>query len=618
MVTDLLDRIMHPSPPPFALLHRPTWNGDAVDVLTGDVTTPGRVADIPSPGGCARQEVLAVVPFRQIAERGFERTDDGAPLIAMHIDQRSQCPVGEVLRRLPDEPIELANAHFDVDDDAYADMVRRIIEDEIGEGSGANFVIRRSFLAEIVDYTPGKAVSFFRRLLALASGTYWTYIIHTGERTFVGASPERHVSLADGQAVMNPISGTYCYPPTGPNLSELLGFLSDRKEAEELYMVLDEELKMMARVCDGGAQIDGPYLKEMDKLAHTEYVLHGPTSRQPGEILHETMFAPTVTGSPLESACRVINRYERKGRGYYSGVVALIGCDEHESTTLDSAIMIRSAEIDRAGCLTIGTGATLVRDSDPASEVAETRAKTSGLLAALEAPDQERFGRHPRVQSALEERNANIATFWLADRTERARPTPALEGLDVLIIDAEDTFTSMLEQQLRSTGLKVTIRQIDDPGSLDEHDLVVLGPGPGDPRDQDNHKIARLLEATDHLLSTQRPFLSVCLSHQVLSLRLGLAVEPLDTPHQGLQREIDLFGSAQHVGFYNTFSARSGDDKLEHHEVGVVTVSRDHHTDEVFALRGQCFASLQFHPESVLTRNGVAILSFVIEELVRP
>src|SRR5690606_26981262 len=120
----------------------------------------------------------------------------------------------------------------------------------------------------------------------------------------------------------------------------ITGFLADRKEAEELYMVLDEELKMMARVCDAGGRVRGPYLKEMARLAHTEYFIEGRGARDPREILKETMFAPTVTGSPLENACRVIARYEPEGRGYYSGVVALVGRDTAGRRTLDSAILI--------------------------------------------------------------------------------------------------------------------------------------------------------------------------------------------------------------------------------------------------------------------------------------
>ncbi|WP_422775086.1 hypothetical protein, partial [Pseudomonas aeruginosa] len=36
---------------------------------------------------------------------------------------------------------------------------------------------------------------------------------------------ERHISVRDGLAVMNPISGTYRYPPAGPNLAEVMEFL---------------------------------------------------------------------------------------------------------------------------------------------------------------------------------------------------------------------------------------------------------------------------------------------------------------------------------------------------------------------------------------------------------
>jgi len=153
------------------------------------------------------------------------------------------------------------------------------------------------------------------------------FTVHTGTRTLVGATPERHVSLHNGTAVMNPISGTYRYPASGPVLSEVMDFLADRKETDELYMVVDEELKMMARICDGGGRVVGPFLREMARLAHTEYLIDGHSDLDPRDILRETMFAPTVTGSPLESACRVISRYEPHGRGYYSGIAALIGRD---------------------------------------------------------------------------------------------------------------------------------------------------------------------------------------------------------------------------------------------------------------------------------------------------
>ncbi|MFC5723612.1 anthranilate synthase family protein [Streptomyces gamaensis] len=620
MTEDLLARVLGPRPPAFALLHRPEATGPgALDVLVGEVSDLDALADIPLPeraqGPGARHEVLAVVPYRQIAERGFRAADDKEPLLALTVTGQSTVGVAEVLARVPDVPITLTGEHFDVDDEAYADVVRRVITDEIGEGEGANFVIKRSFTADISGFTTAHALTFFRRLLERESGAYWTFIVHTGERTFVGATPERHISVHGGTAVMNPISGTYRYPAAGPSLPEVMDFLADRKEADELYMVVDEELKMMARICATGGRVVGPYLKEMARLAHTEYFIEGTTDRDPREILRETMFAPTVTGSPLESAARVIDRYEPQGRGYYSGVLALIGRDAAGERTLDSAILIRTADIDAGGRVRIGVGATLVRHSDPVSEVAETRAKAAGLRSALESGGPSRFGTHPSVRAALEQRNDTIADFWLASDGDRLRTDPALAGRRVLVVDAEDTFTSMIDHQLRSMGLEVTVRRFDAPYSFDGHDLVVMGPGPGDPREAAHPKIAHLRGAIDTLLAERRPFLAVCLSHQVLSLRLGLDLVRRDVPNQGVQREIDLFGSRERVGFYNTFAARSADTRADIDGIGAVEISRDPLTREVHALRGPHFASMQFHAESVLTQDGPRITGTLLAAL---
>jgi len=619
---DLLGRVLSPEPGPFALLHRPGSAGPGVvDVILGKVSTPGTLAALPlpttprQPG--AHHELLTVVPFRQVAERGYACADDGAPLIALEVREQAAVALTDVLTRVPDRGIQLSGGDFDVSDEAYADIVSRVVADEIGTGQGANFVIKRSFVAEIADYGVADALTLFRRLLERESAAYWTFVIHTGERTFVGASPERHVSLRDGTAVMNPISGTYRYPAGGPTLSGVLDFLADRKEADELYMVVDEELKMMSRVCPDQVRVVGPHLKEMSRLAHTEYFIEGRTTRAPQEILRETLFAPTVTGSPLESACRVIARYEPGGRGYYSGVAALIGRDAQGARTLDSAILIRTADIDRTGRLAIGVGATLVRHSDPASEVAETRAKAAGLVAALRDAAPTGFRDHPQVRSALLRRNDPLGRFWLADRAEPAAEGALLGGRRVLVVDAEDTFTSMIEKQLRSLGLEVTVRRFDQPYAFDEHDLVVMGPGPGDPRATADPKIAHLDGAVRELLGSGRPFLAVCLSHQVLSRALGLELIRRAVPNQGVHREIDLFGRREHVGFYNTFAARSTRDVIDGPYGARVEVSRDPRTDEVHALRAERFASMQFHAESVLTRHGPRIIGSFLAGLVR-
>lgn len=623
----LLDHVLGPEPGAFALLHRPETVGpDSVEILLGRIRTPARLADIPSASaersgrpGEARHETLVLVPHRQITERGFATAEDGSPLLAMEVTQQQLTSASEVLRALPDEPITLTEGRFDTDDDAYADTVRAVLDREIGTGEGSNFVIRRSYVTSITGYSTRSALSLFRRLLARESGAYWTFIVHTGARTFVGATPERHVSLRDGVAAMTPISGTYRYPATGPVLSEVMEFLTDGKETDELYMVLDEELKMMARVCRGGGRVKGPYLREMSRLAHTEYTIEGNSDLDPRDILRETMFAPTVTGSPLENACRVIARYEPQGRGYYGGVAALIGRDAAGAHTLDSAILIRTADImasetDGTGHVRVGVGATLVRHSDPHAEVAETHTKAAGVLAALGA--QERLDAHPLIQEALEGRNETIANFWLSEAEQRARPHPALDGRRALVVDAEDTFSVMLAHQLRSIGLTVTLSRFDAVHRFEDYDLVVMGPGPGDPRESDHPRMARLTAAIEELLVRRVPFLAVCLSHQLLSRRLGLELRRRDVPNQGTQREIDLFGSRERVGFYNSFSARARAERLECPGIGEVTVCLDAGTGEVHALRGPHFGSVQFHLESVLTRDSERVLAELLAPLM--
>ncbi|WP_441251430.1 anthranilate synthase family protein [Kitasatospora sp. McL0602] len=630
----LLEQILAPRPPAFALLYRPeTGAADQVDVLVGSVAEVEALADIPlgtegvlaAGTGRAEHEVLALVPYRQIAERGFAAADDGAPLITLSVAEQGRVSLAGLLERLPDLQLDLGDGTFDVDDEAYAEIVREIIAEEIGQGAGANFVIRREFMIEINDYSTAAALTFFRRLLERECGVYWTFVIHTGTRTFVGATPERHVSLADGVAVMNPISGTYRYPESGPTLSGVLSFLADPKEADELYMVVDEELKMMARISETGGRVTGPHLMEMARLAHTEYFIEGRTERDVRDILRETMFAPTVTGSPLESAAKVIRRYEPNGRGYYSGVVALIGRDADGGRTMDSSILIRTAEIDNAGTVRIGVGATLVRDSDPASEVAETRAKVAGAVAALRgtpAPargsrTRPSFAQHPDVLAALAQRNISLAPFWLEDTEERRRPLAELAGKRVLVVDAEDTFTAMWDHQLRSFGLDVTVRRFDEEYSFEGYDLVILGPGPGDPQELDHPKITHLHGATRQLLGSGTPFLSVCLSHQVLCKVLGFDLVRRDRPNQGVQKKIDFFGSTELVGFYNTFAGHSERDEAHVPGLGsAVSVSRDEATGQIHALRGPGFRSVQFHPESVLSQDGLAIISDALISLL--
>ncbi|UXY27069.1 anthranilate synthase family protein [Streptomyces sp. HUAS TT20] len=633
---------------PFALLRRRTPGHDenTVEVFLGPVTTCERLADLPDEG-------LALVPFRQIRERGFDVRDDGTPLTVLIPEETGTVPLADALAQLPAHDVRVEGGGFDVGDEEYGEIVGRVLRDEIGRGEGANFVIRRTYEGEIPGFARADALALFRRLLEGERGAYWTFVVHTGDqkgpegpspegrrretggRTLVGASPEVHVRMSGGTVVMNPISGTYRYPEGGPTPEHLLDFLADGKEIEELSMVVDEELKMMCTVGDMGGVVIGPRLKEMAHLAHTEYELRGKSSLDVREVLKETMFAATVTGSPVQNACRVIERHEVGGRGYYAGALALIGRDSGGAQTLDSPILIRTADIDAAGRLRVPVGATLVRGSDPAGEVAETHAKAAGVLAALGVRPSRPRGEHTRprladdaqVRAALDGRRASLAPFWLRMQ-ERSE---ALDG-HALVVDGEDTFTAMLAHVLRSSGLTVTVRRYDEPGLretvLAHEGPVVLGPGPGDPADLADPKMRFLRELTAEVILPQAlgsaraggtpihryGVLGVCLGHELIAAELGLEIVRKEVPYQGAQTTVDLFGRQETVGFYNSFVARCDEESLLELTAHGVELSRAAN-GEVHALRGPGFGGVQFHPESVLTLNGATIVRELIDRV---
>jgi len=592
---------------PFALLRRE--GAHHVEVFSGRVVSVPTTADIPVDRGHA---TIALLPHRQIVERGFDVHDDGTPLLCLVASDRFEVPLADVLRTLPDSAPPIEDLGFDLSDAEYAAIVGRVLDEEIGLGEGSNFVIHRTRRAATAD-TGATALSCLRRLLTGETGAYWTFLVFTGDQYFAGASPERHVSSQDGLVMMNPISGTYRHPAAGPDRAGLLAFLADPKEVNELHMVLDEELKMMAVVAAGGGQVVGPYLKEMAHLVHTEYLLAGRSTLDIRTILRETMFAPTVTGSPIENACRVIARHEGRGRAYYGGVLALLDHDPMGTPRLDSTILIRTAVVAH-GEVSVRVGATLVRDSTPLGEVAETEAKAAGVLAALglvhrspaRAADT-RFADDPEIVAALRARNDRLSPFWLADR--RTAPTARpFAGRTCLIVDAEDTFTGMLAHILRSLGMAVTLVSYAAVPDLRAYDLVVAGPGPGDPQDDSIDRVAALREVVRARRAASAPLLAVCLGHQVLARELGLSVHRRAVPAQGLPSDIDLFGTPRRVGYYSTFTAVAS-------SVDGVEIAADQ-DGFVHALRGPAYAGVQFHPESVLTEDGPAILTDLIAALL--
>lgn len=559
-------------------------------------------------------EMILAVPFRQ-ALYGDRPTSDAerssrSTVSAIRVHEHREYPADEFLRGAGGTPPQLLDGHFDVTDEEYAERVRAVVSGEIAAGHGSNFVLHRTYRGRVHARDAATEMSVFRALASRESSAYWTFLVRFPDHTLIGASPEMHLRRsADGVMTMNPISGTYRYPRRGPEESSLRAFLRDPKERNELYMVVDEELKIMSDLCDDRPWVSGPGVRFMADLAHTEYHIHGTSSLPWSEAIRRSLIAPTIIGSPLESAFRMAQRNDLSPRGYLGGVLAHVGAGE--DVAFDSAILIRTACVESTGEVAIPIGSTIVRDSESDQEAAETAAKASGMLSAFTR------GVEVDLQSVADEelggRAGEVAQFWGHAPSGDQEAAVVPQGLRALIIDFEDRFTGMLAAHLKALGLDVTV-VVGSPTEqqLAEAQLLVLGPGPGYPGDETDPRIVGARKLARWAVETRSiPTLAVCLSHQLVSRALGLDVRRLAQTNQGSQRTITLFGEEARVGFYNSFSAfDDGQPRAD------IELSSDPDTGEVYALRSTRLIGLQFHPESILSVDGAAVLRRCVTELV--
>ncbi|MGI8645421.1 MAG: phenazine-specific anthranilate synthase component I, partial [Nocardioides sp.] len=113
-----------------ALLGHEAWavirlrDSATVTLVGGSRRVVERLADVPleegAPTDGRRFDRLLAIPFRQVAERGFEAHDDGAPLTVVEIDYEAEVALAELIATLPDEPVEFEDrGGFETSDEAY-------------------------------------------------------------------------------------------------------------------------------------------------------------------------------------------------------------------------------------------------------------------------------------------------------------------------------------------------------------------------------------------------------------------------------------------------------------------------------------------------------------------
>lgn len=193
--------------------------------------------------------------------------------------------------------------------------------------------------------------------------------------------------------------------------------------------------------------------------------------------------------------------------------------------------------------------------------------------------------------------------------------------MKILLVDHEDSFVYNLYQSLRVLGADVDCVRYTEPVRESiawDPDAIVLSPGPGHPNDR------RVTGHARHLLSrwkSERPFLGVCLGHQVIGEFYGGRIGRAEAPVHGETVEIEhvdvpLF---QHVP-RKFRGARYHSLIVKRHALPErlsVTASTRQRTIMALDHRSDPVHGVQFHPESYLTRDGPQILRNFLAEVRR-
>ncbi|MFA4994814.1 MAG: chorismate-binding protein [Bdellovibrionales bacterium] len=570
-------------------------------------------------------DIAFALPYRAIRERGFEAHGD-EPILAMEIETAFMIPAETLADELPDaEIVWNGDIQPSLSDKAYAELVRKFQKNEIERGNASQVTLTRRFSGQIEAFDAQTALTIYRKILR-QSGQYMAVLfanIHPTDRTkdqyIVGATPERHLEIRGNETVMVPIAGTLRKEDRGSFEARLDRFLADPKELNELFQVVDEEMKIMGVICPDGGEIEGPFLREIGAVIHTEYRLVGRRGRDTLAALRRTFHAPTVVGSPMESAARIIRKYETESRRYYAGEIGVYYKPRTDAPNgdLDCAILIRCAEISGDGKFRVQAGGGLVRDSDPDNEAKESRAKAMGILGVLTGASQLKESYltdeiSKKVELVLRARNEKLSAFWMNRQDPHAEGAPNLDKLKITILNNEDDFAHMVGHILRTMRAEILV--IDsltyDP-SQDDGEIVIVGPGPGDPTDMTHPRMRRLQEIITDLSARQKPMLGICLGHQALAVNKKVDVERQIQSTQGMQRVVEIMGKEYRLGFYNSFSpvfnANAKARKDIHFDID--------ETNRIIAMEGDRFMGFQFHPESIMSEDGASLLYRALKHL---
>ncbi len=599
---------------PFALFEKDGF----VTAYQGEFHALEKLDDIHTLARRAARDVVFVLPYCAIRERGFAAHGD-EKILAIAVETAIKIPKEKLIADLPDVEITVGDITPSLSDDEYANLVREFQANEIEAGHASQCTIARYFSGRIQNFNLQTVLATYRKTLQ-QQGQYMTVLfanIAAGQ-FIIGATPEKHLEVRGNETIMIPIAGTLRKEDRETFPARLENFLNDPKEINELFQVVDEEMKMMGVICPDGGVINGPFLREIGAVVHTEYQLIGLRTRDTIAALRRTLHAPTVVGSPMESAARIIKKYEGQSRRYYAGEIGIYQCPRTDAPNgdLDCAILIRCAEINADGEFRVQAGGGIVRDSDAASEAAESRAKAMGILGILTGTSkfQDRYltdDLRAAVAPMLAARNEKLSHFWMDRQSAFTRDITPIDGMRITIINNEDDFAHMTGHMLRVQQARVrVVDTFEYNAATDDADVTIIGPGPGDPTDMAHPRMKLLQDIVAQLKSRARPLLGVCLGHQTIAVYEGLTVARQPQSTQGLQREVRVMGDLHRLGFYNSFSPVYDDAARARKDFNF-----DLDGDRIIAMQAPGIAGFQAHPESIMSERGMDLMLRALNQL---
>ncbi len=200
-------------------------------------------------------------------------------------------------------------------------------------------------------------------------------------QSFIGATPERLVRVAEGRMHTEALAGS---APRGESASEdaahARALLASEKDLREHHLVLES---IARRVADLGLKLEHAVQPRVLGLANVQH-LHLPISATLPEGVHILDLVarlhptPAVGGTPRDPAVAAIPRLEPFSRGLYAGPQGWV---DHRGGG-EFFVGIRSALVD-GRTATVYAGAGIVAGSSPEKEFAETDLKFKALIEAL-------------------------------------------------------------------------------------------------------------------------------------------------------------------------------------------------------------------------------------------